>query len=124
MDDPISRHAAIKVADAIWSVTGDKNVAKVWDQLKDLPSAQLEQQWIPCSERLPEEDNFYNTHGYNKSSKYVMVTVILHENRFGFSKIVRVGRYDYQQKKWVILSCPEWNKIIAWMPLPEPYKGE
>lgn len=40
MDDLISRHAAIKVADAIWSVTGDKNVAKVWDQLKDLPSAQ------------------------------------------------------------------------------------
>lgn len=38
--DLISRQAAIEVADAIWAVTGDKNVAKVWDQLKDLPSAQ------------------------------------------------------------------------------------
>ena len=42
MDDLISRQAAIDVADAVWSVTGDKNVAKVWDQIKDLPSEQPE----------------------------------------------------------------------------------
>ena len=47
--DLISRQAAIEVADAVWSVTGDKNVAKVWDQIKDLPSAQPERKtghWI------------------------------------------------------------------------------
>ena len=43
MDDDLIRRAdAIEVADAVWSVTGDKNVAKIWDQLKDLPSAQPE----------------------------------------------------------------------------------
>ena len=42
MSDTISRQAAIDVVDAVWSVTGDKNVAKVWDQIKDLPSAQPE----------------------------------------------------------------------------------
>jgi hypothetical protein len=41
-DDLISRQAAIDVADAVWSVTGDTNVAKVWDQIKGLPSAQPE----------------------------------------------------------------------------------
>lgn len=41
-NDLISRQAAIDAADAVWSVTGDKNVAKVWDQLKDLPPAQPE----------------------------------------------------------------------------------
>ena len=49
MDDLISRQAAIDVADAVWSVTGDKNVAKVWDQIKDLPSAKPERKkgkWI------------------------------------------------------------------------------
>ena len=49
MNDLISRQAAIDVADAVWSVTGDKNVAKVWDQIKDLPSAQSERpkgEWI------------------------------------------------------------------------------
>ena len=44
----ISRQAAIDVADAVWSVTGDKNVAKVWDQIKDLPSVQPE--IIHCKE--------------------------------------------------------------------------
>ena len=43
MSDLIDRQAAIDVADAVWSVTGDKNVAKVWDQIKDLPSAQPEE---------------------------------------------------------------------------------
>ena len=47
-EDCISRQAAIDVADAVWSVTGDKNVAKVWDQIKDLPSAQPE--IIRCTE--------------------------------------------------------------------------
>lgn len=47
--DCIDRQAAIEVADAIWCVTGDKNVAKVWDQIKGLPSAQPERdkgEWI------------------------------------------------------------------------------
>ena len=42
MSDLISRQDAIEVADAVWTVTGDKNVEKVWDQIKDLPSAQPE----------------------------------------------------------------------------------
>ena len=51
--DLISRRAAIEVADAIWTVTGDKNVAKVWQQLKDLPSVQPE----PCDD--PRADVYY-----------------------------------------------------------------
>ena len=42
MNDLISRQDAIEVADAVWIVTGDTNVAKVWQQIKDLPSAQPE----------------------------------------------------------------------------------
>ena len=56
MTDYIDRQAAIDVADAVWSVTGDKNVTKVWDQIKELPSAQLERpkgKWI-------EVDDYYN----------------------------------------------------------------
>ena len=53
MDDLISRQAVIEVADAVWGVTGDKNVAKVWDKIKDLPSAQPERKkgkWIDYSD--------------------------------------------------------------------------
>lgn len=45
--DLIDREQAIEVADAIWVVTGDKNVAKVWQQLQDLPSAEKTGRWEP-----------------------------------------------------------------------------
>lgn len=54
--DYISRQAAIEVADAVWSVTGDKNVAKVWDQLKDLPAAPPE--IIRCSDCKYSDENW------------------------------------------------------------------
>ena len=42
MADLIDRQAAIEVVDAMWAVTGDVNVAKVWQQIKDLPSADVQ----------------------------------------------------------------------------------
>ena len=60
-------------------------------------------QWIPCSERLPEDIN-----------NVLMTTVDGH---------VQVGWYDCRYEIWYshITSCIQ--KATAWMPLPEPYKG-
>ena len=64
MDDLISRQAAIEVADAVGSVTGDKNVAKVWDQLKDLPSADAVEV-VRCKDcRYWTKDEQYATIGF------------------------------------------------------------
>ena len=119
MSDLISRQAAIEVADAVWSVTGDKNVAKVWDQIKDLPSAQPGEDiramcgecdawnqyknypqpgWIPCSTELPKEDG-----------RYLVSVRILHE----YNKVM-ISRFDNGEF---------WDSdVVAWMPLPKPYR--
>ena len=99
--DTIYRQAAIDVADAVWSVTGDKNVAKVWDQIKDLPSAQPEQRWISVSERLPEPriDVWCNS-----------------------DMGQMVGYYEENVETWYGRDYLE-LMVTAWMPLPEPYKG-
>lgn len=48
MDDLISRQAAIDWPTNEW----DGMVTSVFDGIKNLPSAQPEQQWTPVSERL------------------------------------------------------------------------
>lgn len=61
-------------------------------------------EWIPCSERLPEE------HGY-----YLVQTDGSHND------VIDIAEYGmYKKLVW------GWNKaseVIAWMPLPDPYNG-
>ena len=77
MDDLISRQAAIDVADAVWSVTGDKNVAKVWDQIKDLPSAQpvvisKSENATECEDAVSREAVLNEIHRYMEERDYTI----------------------------------------------------
>lgn len=98
----ISRKDAIEVADAVWCVTGDKNVAKVWDQIKDLPSVQ-EHRWIPVTERLPERNGWY----------------LISDEADAW-----IGFYTAFDREWSGMSGFPICTVFAWMPLPEPWKGE
>ena len=130
MNDLISRQAAIDVADAVWSVTGDKNVAKVWDQIKDLPSAQS---WIPVKTRPMDEEereHFIEHLGWHLDEDEAVM----------FESLMPCD----SQEVWVCSKCGnvwqdicvvdegiglegngDWQDIVAWMPFerPEPYKG-
>ena len=56
--------------------------------------------WIPCSERLPENHNniiICTANGYVNTGYY------------GTSKFLDMNSYPYED-------------VVAWMPLPEPYK--
>lgn len=68
----------------------------------ELPSAQPER-WIPVSERLPVDSGRYIvTKNFAYDTTWVGLEWYNHENGW---------KYDN-------------TKCIAWMPLPEPYKGE
>lgn len=58
------------------------------------------QMWIPCSERLPEDNE-----------------TVIFTTKDG---IVEAGWYD-AKKNWCV-NFPRAFGFIAWMPLPEPYK--
>lgn len=75
------------------------------DDIKALPSVQPEQRWIPVSERLPESD------------EDVLVT-----NGIG----TYVGWIDPTDNGWRVDSKSKYfmDDILAWMPLPEPFKEE
>jgi hypothetical protein len=70
-----------------------------------LPSVQPEQWWIPCSERLPEKDGHYLC-SFKMPKRIDKIYVGLAYRTYG-------RWYGYMD-----------NEIIAWMPLPEPYKEE
>ena len=94
--DTIYRQEAI---DALDCINGVEEV------LRSLPSAQPKPQWIPCSERLPEESGEYLVSGKWESGK------------------VAVGDCEYLAEDGYFSTA--WNfDVLAWMPLPECYKGE
>lgn len=66
-------------------------------------------EWIPVSERLPEvdEDGF---------SEWVLVTTK------NLDKTVTM--YDRLSANSWLTECFEGEKVLAWQPLPEPYKAE
>lgn len=74
------------------------------DAVKALPSADRPQGWILCSERMPEEEG--------------MFLVTARDYIFDTTAIV-VGTC-YFNPDYKFTSAKE---ILAWMPLPEPWKG-
>ena len=94
--------------------------------IRDMPSVQPEPQWIPVSERMPEEHEsmfakYYNTPKWNnsmwlKESDKMLVSVEVPGNE------IIVDTAKMLDGKWFFgLSFVD-KKVIAWMPLPEVYK--
>ena len=74
------------------------------------------QKWIPCSERLPEP----NRHDALNVDVYYLA-----QTEFG-DMIVASYNESHEGTKWweLIYSYRIFDdEIVAWMPLPEPYKG-
>lgn len=86
--------------------------------------------WIPCSERLPEEyDSIFarlkgtkkwNNAMFEKTSDSVNVTVT--DNK-GQSVTTHAHTVDGEWHCDLLIANKEYY-IIAWKPLPEPYKGD
>lgn len=78
--------------------------------LNALPSADAE--WIPCSERLPSEDGCYLV---CMAWEYENVEVLKWADGWNCYRDYD-GKVDREHEI-------DGADIIAWMPLPEPYKG-
>ena len=80
------------------------NAGKAIDAIESLPSTEIEWKWIPVSERLPEV------------GQRVLIT---HKGGVSF------GWYNgsYWERGAPTNHRPL-QTVIAWMPLPESYKGE
>ena len=63
--------------------------------------------WIPCSERLPEE-----------SGRHIITTYD------GVSRRTTTAVFQKRLGGWCLSGRMAYWHVVAWMPLPEPYKEE
>ena len=121
MDSMIIRQAAIDAVsdgiigeeESLVECVEECNAMIEWavETLKKLPSAQSEQRWISCSERLPKSN----------ADDLEYPTVLC----CGEDGEIYCGCYYESTKEWG--SGDYFDRLrypIAWMPLPEPYRAE
>lgn len=66
--------------------------------------------WIPVTERLPEESGYFLVTTDDSTKKYVDIVWYAHPND-----------YDIEKGEWREMQFDD-ETVIAWKPLPEPYK--
>lgn len=103
-----------------------EEMSKSMDLLTDLANKADSFEWIPVSERLPDEHDsifarLYGTDKWNDAfwrtkSKEVLVTIEYEDGtRIVKSSHTTDGKWTVEKKN---INC----KVIAWMPFPNPYK--
>ncbi len=111
MSDLINRNALILyLNDWALSVSGnDKEYEDVQAFIKCVEEWPLVNQWIKCSDRLPDKKGYY---------------LVTRKNPKGH---VTRTRFNPEQVERGVYNSPWGNgdcDILAWMPLPQPYKAE
>jgi len=102
MRETIYRDEAIKAVEERSFAVRDSYTVKAI--LRNVPSADRPQEWIPCSERFPKEEGIYlvTATNYIFDTDEIVVGTCYFNIEYGFSNN---------------------RKILAWMPLPKPWKG-
>lgn len=117
-EDAISRQEAVKEAKELFD-SGECYADKfcIISMLNSLPSVHVQPgRWIPCSERLPEENYVLISKKPTKlsGSKWCVTIAIRTADP-------RSGKICWRD---IGFGAIQDNEVLAWMPLPEPYKKE
>lgn len=113
-NDLISRSAAIQTAERMYKRCDTSDIEDYHDlmveALTELPPAQPG--WIPCETELPKENGQY-------------IITVKYEHVDGYEDIYSEhgewvdGHWDFGLGYY---HCGRVEKVLAWMPLPKPYR--
>lgn len=93
---------------------GHRAVEIIRSHMNDGKDTNVPSNWIPCSERLPEE---------GKEVLAQFVVRVRHTNG-QVDEAVYIYPLRYEEGKWKSFHGMPNGKVEAWQPLPAPYKGE
>lgn len=117
MDKPVFTHELGLLADEIKKKSEADFMA--------LCASETSNDWIPCNERQPEEDGKYLVTIEWRDNHFIVETLyfvndLSSVDEVGYAGEKRPGWYEYDSD----YGCYEIDNVIAWMPRPEPYKGD
>ena len=100
------------------SLQGCLEFRQLAEWLKELKQLREQTRWIPVSERLPEERDWYLAVFKEKDTGFQLIPRVADYIGKGGNKWRIIDEYGLRQEYIDKLEC------IAWMPLPQPYKAE
>lgn len=92
-------------------VVVEKNIRS---HMNDETDTNVPSDWIPCSERLPNEIEFQKAYCRNQYAAEFLVTI---------KGATRPTTLYFKNNSWFD-EGRNYYKVVAWQPLPAPYKGE
>lgn len=90
-----------------WNVQELRAILQIVNEMPTIESERKKGRWIPCEERLPEDE------------RRVLCTV-----QSGEHYCVVPCIFIQHTRRWLPEVHGNHDNVLAWMPLPEPYKGE
>ena len=105
------------------SQLGRKSLEAVLEDIKQA-EAEYKGGWIPCSERLPEQELEKAKKERGSEAVFPVLATINKKHVVTGEKYTTVNRafYGCYNDKNFYNSCCDKLDVIAWQPLPEPYK--
>ena len=82
--------------------------------MEEVNDTNVPSNWIPCSERLPNEIEFQEVYCRNQYAAEFLVTI---------KGATRPTTLYFRNNSWSD-EGRNYYKVVAWQPLPAPYKGE
>lgn len=82
--------------------------------LKTMGQIYVKEEWIPCTERLPEEEQDCIITVVTPDGKRLSDAITFYKD------LVRDVKWHYGETERIFAN----TIVIAWMPLPEPFKGD
>ena len=95
----------------------DASVRSIMQAIRDLPSVQSEQQWILCKEALPEVGTYVLVSKKSLGFRSNLPNVCTAHR----SRDPRSGKEAWND---MLFGKLDDDDVLAWMPLPECYRGE
>ena len=136
IDEAIERHTSnAEYERTHGNLQGCLEFGQLAEWLKELKQLREQTRWIPVSERLPKTDNENDINSFNVLLWVKNKTHPEREAQIYLGKLRHVDGDDGSRNFWGIKTEPcEWTiwgwsyfsepEVIAWMPLPEQWKGE